>query len=173
MKEPKKPESTTVDRIPQWAVCYIVNADDSGLEPYDKKLVDDYVGGLERKGLRLVCPIDGTESEFELYPAFGLACGTVDFYAEKSSEGCGERDWQNEALRRAELIGVYEYDVNGRFMEYWSFFGKGEGWYFIRYDLEKQETAFRGANIPWDDDAQIPKFLLCPNGCTRYNYKVG
>ena len=38
---------------------------------------------LKKERLRLICPIDGTESEFEPYPAFGLACETVDFAAEK------------------------------------------------------------------------------------------
>ena len=78
----KTPKFTTVEKIPQWAVCYLVNADDSALETWDRALVDSYVARLERKGLRLVCPVDGTESEFELHPAFGQACGTVDFTAE-------------------------------------------------------------------------------------------
>lgn len=77
------PEFTTVERIPQWAVCYLVYGDDSALEPDDKKLVDDYEDRLLAKGLRLVCPIDGTENDFCAYPAFGLACETVDFAAEK------------------------------------------------------------------------------------------
>ena len=77
-----KPKFTKVERIPQWAVCYIVNEYDDSLEMDAKNLVNDYVDQLERKGLRLVCPIDGTESEFEPCPAFGLACNTVDFTAE-------------------------------------------------------------------------------------------
>ncbi len=78
---------TTVEKIPQWAVCYLVNSDDSGLSEDDKMLVDKYVEGLaEREGLMLVCPVDGSESDFEPYPAFGLACDTVDFYAEEITE---------------------------------------------------------------------------------------
>lgn len=77
-------EFTIVDKIPQWAVGYIVNSDDSGLEPIDKEMVDDYLERLMNKErLRLTCPIDGTDREFESRPAFGLACSTVDFYAEK------------------------------------------------------------------------------------------
>ena len=77
-----------VERVPQWAVCYLVNADDSGLSPEDKKLVDDYVERLlKKKHLCLLGPIDGTESEFEPHPAFGLACGTVDFAAEELRDG--------------------------------------------------------------------------------------
>ena len=170
----KEPEFTTVKNIPGWAACYLVNADDSGLTPKDKKLVIDYVDRLlEQEGLRLVCPLPGTETEFCAHPAFGLACGTVDFSAEKVSEGRNGRDWRREAIRRAELIGVYEYAVNGRFMEYWSFFGTGEGWYFIRYDLERGKEVFRGANIPWDDEARIPAFLKTEDGATKYNYLEG
>jgi hypothetical protein len=68
---------------------------------------------------------------------------------------------------------VYEYAVNDRFMEYWSFFGKGEGWYFVRYDLGREKEVFRGANIPWDDEAQVPAFLKTEDGATKYNYIEG
>lgn len=77
-----------VERIPQWAVCYLENGDDSGLTPEDKKLVDDYVERLLKEGhLRLLGPIDGTENGFSSHPAFGLACGTVDFAAEELRDG--------------------------------------------------------------------------------------
>jgi hypothetical protein len=77
-----------VEKIPVWAVAYLVNGDDSGLTPEGKKTVDDYVERLLKKErLRLICPIDGTESEFEPHPAFGLASGTVDFAAEELRDG--------------------------------------------------------------------------------------
>lgn len=77
-----------VERIPQWAVNYLVNNDDSSLTPEDKKLVDDYVQRLlEKERLCLICPVEGSESEFEPHPAFGLACGTVDFVAEGVPDG--------------------------------------------------------------------------------------
>ena len=73
-----------IERIPQWAVCYLVNNDDSALSPEDRKMVDDYVKQLlEKEHLRLVCPINGTENRFCSHPAFGLPCETVDFEAEK------------------------------------------------------------------------------------------
>ena len=73
-----------IERIPQWAVCYLVNNDDSALSPEDRKMVDDYVKRLlEKDRLRLVCPIDGTENGFCPHPAFGLPCETVDFFAER------------------------------------------------------------------------------------------
>lgn len=80
------------------------------------------------------------------------------------------KKWEHLALRYAESIGVYEYEVNDHFIEYWSFFGN-EGWYFIRYDLEAGKEVFRGANIPWD--GLIPRFLLTESGATKYNYLEG
>lgn len=71
-----------IEKVPQWAVCYLVNDDDSGLEPDDKKMVDDFVENLACQGLRLICPIEGTENGFEPDPAFGFGCDTVDFDAE-------------------------------------------------------------------------------------------
>lgn len=79
---------------------------------------------------------------------------------------------ENKALKHAEDIGVYEYKVNGKYMEYWSFYGH-EGWYFVRYDLEAGKEVFRGANIPWDDKAGIPIFLRTEDGSTKYNYMEG
>ena len=80
------------------------------------------------------------------------------------------KKWENQALRYAESIGIYEYEVNDHFIEYWSFFGN-EGWYFIRHDLEAGKEVFRGANIPWD--GLIPRFLLTEDGATKYNYMEG
>ena len=78
---------------------------------------------------------------------------------------------EEKALRYAEEIGVYEYAVNGKYMEYWTFYG-AEGWYFVRYDLEEGKEAFRGANIPFD--GTIPKFLLADGlRATKYNYMTG
>lgn len=82
-------------------------------------------------------------------------------------------DYDQKALEHAERIGVYQYKVNGHYMEYWSFFGQDEGWYFVRYDLDAGKEVFRGANIPWDDNAGIPAFLLAANGGTLYNYMEG
>lgn len=79
-------ETQKVENVPQWAVCYIVNDDDYGLDPDDKKMVDDFVDYLAGQGLRLICPIDGTENGFCSHPAFGLACETVDFDAEVIDE---------------------------------------------------------------------------------------
>lgn len=79
-------ETITVEKIPVWARCAIVSDDYSALDDDDIKLLDRYVKKLAKRGLRLVCPIDGTYSEFEPEPAFGLACDTVDFYAERIND---------------------------------------------------------------------------------------
>lgn len=77
-----------VEGIPQWAVGYIVNGDPDGLSPKDRALVEDYVARRAVPGgFRLICPIEGTENEFNPHPAFGLACRTVDFAAEELHDG--------------------------------------------------------------------------------------
>ncbi len=75
-----------VGNVPQWAVNYLVDADSSGLSDEDRQMVDRWILKLAGEGLELLCPIDGSENEFCSAPAFGLACGTVDFVAAKSKE---------------------------------------------------------------------------------------
>jgi hypothetical protein len=77
-------KTMTIRNVPQWASTYIMYSDDSGLNDEDKKLVDDFEQKLLKQGLRLVCPVEGSENEFEPYPSFGLACDTVDWTAEES-----------------------------------------------------------------------------------------
>ena len=76
---------TPVKGVPQWAANYLVYGDDSGLSPDDIGMVDRWVEGLRSgEGLELLCPIDGSENEFCSSPAFGPACGTVDFMAKRA-----------------------------------------------------------------------------------------
>lgn len=77
-----KVKFTTIEKVPDWATTYIAYGDESGLTEDDMRLVDGFIDGLDKKGLMMICPIDGTESEFEPYPVFGLASGTVDWKAE-------------------------------------------------------------------------------------------
>ena len=104
--------------------------------------------------------------------AEGVEFSEDDFTADEVHD---ERDWEAEALKYAESIGVYEYKVNGRFIEYWTFYGPSDGWYFVRYDLRESRERFRGANIPWDDEVPLPApgFLRTKDGATKYNYAVG
>lgn len=75
-------KTDVVERVPQWAVTYLEYGDDSSLGPHDKALVDGFIDKLRKEGLRLVAPVDGSESELELRPAFGLACSTIDYIVE-------------------------------------------------------------------------------------------
>lgn len=80
-------------------------------------------------------------------------------------------DYKQKALLRAEKIGVYEYTVIGKYMQYWSFFGR-EGFIFVRYDLEEEKEVYRGDDIPWN--GKTPEFLKDPEtGATLYNYFCG
>lgn len=72
---------TEIEGIPDWATSYLVNGDDSGLSEEDKADVDRYVDDLASEGLALAHPIEGTENEFDRYPAFGKACATSTWIA--------------------------------------------------------------------------------------------
>ena len=66
-------------RIPSWALCYLINGDDSGLEPEDVKTVDEWVERTRRGGsIDVCCPDEGTEAYFTNSPAFGLPCDVED-----------------------------------------------------------------------------------------------
>lgn len=73
--------TTEIEGIPDWAASYLVNGDDSGLSEEDKADVDRYVDDLASEGLALAHPIEGTENEFDRYPAFGKACATSTWIA--------------------------------------------------------------------------------------------
>ena len=74
--------------------------------------------------------------------------------------------------RYTHIITIHIRKVLFYFMEYWSFYGS-EGWYFVRHDLDENKDVFRGANIPWDAEIGIPRFLLSDLGRTKYNYMTG
>lgn len=113
------------------------------------------------------------------YDTIKLLCDTIEDLRRKlvdkksdKKQGPLNDPWELEALKYAERIGVYEYRVNGRLMEYWSYYGS-EGWYFIRYDLAEEKEVFRGANIPRDSNLGVPAFLKTESGATLYNYMEG
>jgi hypothetical protein len=69
-----------IEKIPTWAMCYLVNGDASGLTDEEIALTDEY---CKRNYVSVVCPInDSVEEEmqpyFTLYPAFGPACDVID-----------------------------------------------------------------------------------------------
>ena len=81
-------------------------------------------------------------------------------------------DYNQKALRYAEEHGMYEYKVNGKYMEYWSLYD--EGFYFFRVDLDTNKRTTLG-NIAWNpcQNYPIPTFLMNKSGTTFYNYYCG
>lgn len=67
-------------KFPAWALSYVVNGDASGIEPEDKKQVDNYMRQYEGRGHVEVClpAEDNWESHFSWSPEFGLPCDVVD-----------------------------------------------------------------------------------------------
>ena len=66
-------------KIPSWALCYLINGDDSGLDAEDKKTVDDWVEKTREGGvIDVCCPEEGEEAYFCSHPAFGLACDVAE-----------------------------------------------------------------------------------------------
>ena len=70
----------TLERIPTWALCYIIYGDASGLEDEDIKMVDDFCSQFPGA---IYAPISiNDDGDFDVYfshyPAFGLACDVVD-----------------------------------------------------------------------------------------------
>ena len=73
----------TIENIPRWAVCGFVNGDWSGVSDEDEKLAKEYEADLNKKGWIILDPIEGSENDFCPYPAFGLACDTMDMHIMK------------------------------------------------------------------------------------------
>ena len=80
-------------------------------------------------------------------------------------------DYEQKALIYAEKIGIIEYSVNGNVMEYLTFYGQSEGWYYIVVDLESMTEIYRGQAFPWM--GFIPCWLKAENGGLKYNYMEG
>ena len=111
-----------------------------------------------------------TEDDFD-DALTGLQCVT-DYAMHEGYDHVHEDLFKSIALQHAEKIGVYEYQVNGSYMEYWSLFD--EGFYFFRTDLntlEREEVC----HIHWvkSEGYPVPAFLKTPEGFTKYNYFEG
>jgi len=68
--------------MPDYALCYLIYGDGSGLEDSDIKEIDQYMESFyskakEVEGYVLVSPED-SEQYFSASPAFGLPCNVVD-----------------------------------------------------------------------------------------------
>lgn len=89
-------EEDVVEGIPNWATCYIMYGDGSGLDDEDIKLVDQFLSDLDKDNIALVSPIDGTENEFNAYPAFGDGCDTTDWSCRMNANANESSDDEDE-----------------------------------------------------------------------------
>ena len=101
--------------IPSWALCYLINADDSGLSPEDKQEVDSWVERTREGGrIDVCCPEEGGESYFHRHPAFGLPSDVEDcdvivnktpLYEHCDYPCCGQSRW--EPVHRQAMDGKW------------------------------------------------------------------
>lgn len=73
------------EKVPTWALCYLVNNDWSGIEEEDKELVDKFWDKYQRKADMFNCVVtlnfpDNIDEDkyFSPTPSFGGACDVVD-----------------------------------------------------------------------------------------------
>ncbi len=59
--------------IPDWALCYLVNGDSTGLEGDEIKMVDEW---YRKNNVEIVDPTEESD-DFNRYPEFGLPCATT------------------------------------------------------------------------------------------------
>ena len=69
----------TIEKIPVWAMYYLVNGDYSGITEEDKAIVDEW---WERNNVVSVSPVSDEENNshpyFSHYPAFWLGSDVID-----------------------------------------------------------------------------------------------
>lgn len=69
----------TIEKIPVWAMYYLVNGDYSGITEEDKAIVDEW---WERNNVVSVSPASDDEGNcfpyFSHFPAFGLGSDVID-----------------------------------------------------------------------------------------------
>ncbi len=69
----------TIESIPVWAMCYLVNGDTDSITDEDKAIVDEW---WSRNNVVTVSPAADDEGSshpyFTYYPAFGLASDVID-----------------------------------------------------------------------------------------------
>lgn len=90
---------TIVEGVPEWAIWYLENPNESReeLEPEEREALKEF-----EEDYSFECIVGGSEDSFNRFPAFGLACSTVDVYAhERGKESWTEED---EEAANAELV---------------------------------------------------------------------
>ena len=64
-----------IEPIPEWALCYIVNGDATGLTDDEIKMVDEF---LELTHYEIITPCDLADPCFRRFPSFGMATTCID-----------------------------------------------------------------------------------------------
>ena len=69
----------TIEKIPTWSLCYLINGDATSLENNEIKMLDEW---MAKWGVQIVSPITDENGDmqpyFTHYPLFGLPCEVVD-----------------------------------------------------------------------------------------------
>lgn len=73
----------TIEKIPTWALCYLINGDPTGLNNDDIAVVDEWYN-INRVVIVSTPDIQGGENNpyFSRFPAFGLPTDVVDCQVE-------------------------------------------------------------------------------------------
>lgn len=93
---------TIVEGVPEWAIWYLENPNESReeLEPEEREALKEF-----EEDYSFECIVEGSEDSFNRFPAFGLACSTMDVYAhERGKESWTEEDEEDEEAANAELV---------------------------------------------------------------------
>ena len=74
----KKVYDESVD-VPDYALCYLINGDNSGLTDEDITIIDNWFNHYQKIADKynssvIISPEDYEEGTFTSFPAFGLAC---------------------------------------------------------------------------------------------------
>lgn len=65
----------SIEKIPTWALCYIVNGDQTGLTDEEVQMINDI---YHRQHIELICPDYESEPYFSTVPFFGKATEVMD-----------------------------------------------------------------------------------------------
>lgn len=63
--------------IPTWVLGYLINGDETNLEPSEVEMIKEWI--YDNEILNVICP-DNVDADlyFDPFPPFGLACDVVD-----------------------------------------------------------------------------------------------
>lgn len=68
--------TTTIKKIPSWALNYLVNGDRDGITDEEYAMIDKWL--VDAKCLLVCSPHESDHPYFSHEPAFGLACEVYD-----------------------------------------------------------------------------------------------